>query len=60
MIKKEEISSKIVAKARIGTVTLIVVPKLLAVSTDKRNDPIITIYKIIEVTNETIDTFNAF
>ncbi len=36
------------------------VPKLLAVSTDKRNDPIINIYKIIEVTNETIDTFNAF
>ncbi|QLK09723.1 hypothetical protein BMG_6524 (plasmid) [Priestia megaterium] len=34
------------------------VPKIFA--TDKRKNPIITTYKVIEVTKEAIDTFKAF
>ncbi len=33
---------------------------MFAVTTDKRKNPIITTYKIIEVTKEATDTFKAF
>jgi hypothetical protein len=45
---------------KIGTIILITVPKIFAVTTDKRNNPIITTYKVIEMTKEAIDTFRAF
>ncbi len=60
LIKKEYINPKIVTRVKIGTVILITVTKALAVTTDKRKNPIITTYKIIEVTKEAIDTFKAF
>jgi len=60
LIKKEYINPKIVTRVKIGTVILITVPKALAVTIDNRKNPIITTYKIIEVTKEAIDTFKAF
>jgi len=49
-----------VIKIKIGTVICINAPNVLAVTTDKRKNPIITTYKIIEVTKEAIETFKTF